>query len=167
VIRFKKQSIEEFTLKIEKLEQQIEELLTSDPGLKTSSDLLKSIVGVGPVVATTAIIKTANFTLFPNARKFACYCGTAPFEHSSGKSIKGKTRISHLADKTMKTLLDQAAKTAIQHDPELKAYYQRRLEAGKGRRSTINIVRNKIIYRMFAVISRGEPYKKMTTEQAA
>ena len=167
LIRLKKQTIEEFTLKIEKLEQEIQELLDQEPSLKSSSELLQSIVGVGPVVATTAIIKTGNFTLFANARKFACFCGTAPFEHSSGKSIRGKTRISHLADKNMKTLLDQAAKSAIQHDPELKAYYQRRLENGKGRRSTINIVRNKIIYRMFAVIVRGTPYKQINPASAA
>lgn len=167
LIRLKKQTIEEFTLKIERLEQEIQELLDQEPSLKSSSELLQSIVGVGPVVATTTIIKTGNFTLFANARKFACFCGTAPFEHSSGKSIRGKTRISHLADKNMKTLLDQAAKSALQHDPELKAYYQRRIEKGKSRRSTINIVRNKIIYRMFAVIGRGTPYKKINPATAA
>jgi transposase len=167
LIRLKKQSIEEFTTKIEKLDQEIKNLLEQEPALKTSADLLKSVVGVGPVIATTAIIKTGNFTLFDDARKFSCYCGTAPFEHSSGKSIRGKTRISHLADKNMKTLLDQAAKSAIQHDPELKRYYLRRIETGKGKRSTINIVRNKIIYRMFAVIKRGTPYKKIDPAIAA
>jgi transposase len=167
LIRLKKQSIEEFTTKIEKLDQEIQNLLDEEPALKTNSDLLQSIVGVGPVISTTAIIKTGNFSLFANGRKFSCYSGTAPFDHSSGKSIKGKTRVSHLADKTMKTLLDQAAKSAIQHDPELKAYYQRRIQAGKGRRSTINIVRNKIIYRMFAVISRGTPYIKINPAKAA
>jgi transposase len=167
LIRLKKQAIEELTNKIDKLDEEIQQLLDNEQALKTSSELLQSIVGVGPVISTTAIIKTGNFTLFGDARKFACYCGTAPFEHSSGKSIKGKTRISHLADKTMKTLLDQAAKSAIQHDPELKAYYQRRIQKGKGKRSTINIVRNKIIYRMFAVIGRGTPYKKINPMTAA
>ena len=113
---------------------------------------------MGDVVATAAIIKTGNFTRFDNARKFACYCGTAPFEHSSGKSIRRKTRISHLADKEMKTLLDQSAKTAIQHDKELKSFYQRRIAIGKSKKSTINIVRNKILYRMFAVIKRQTPF---------
>src|SRR5207249_1700630 len=117
--------------------------------------LLQSIIGVGPVLALAVIIKTRNFTLFATARKFSCHCGCAPFAHTSGTSIRGKTKVSHLADKHLKTLLDLAAKTAIQHDKELKAYYQRRLEMGKSKMSTINIVRNKIIYRMFAVINRG------------
>ena len=67
----------------------------------------------------------------------------------------------------MKSLLEQAARSAIQYDPELKAYYQRRIQHGKGKRSTLNIVRNKIIYRMFAVIGRGTPYKKINPVLAA
>ena len=78
------------------------------------------------MLALTVIIKTRNFTRFTNARKFACFCGTAPFEHSSGTSIRKKTRVSHLADKQMKTLLDLSAKSAIQYDKELREYYLKR-----------------------------------------
>jgi hypothetical protein len=58
----------------------------------------------------------------------------------------------------MKTLLDQSAKSAIQYDKELKSFYQRRIAIGKSKKSTINIVRNKILYRMFAVIKRQTPF---------
>jgi transposase len=105
-------------------------------------------------------LKTKNFTAFKDGRKFSCYCGSAPFDHSSGKSIRKKTRVSHLADKRMKTLLTLGARTAIQHDKELKAFYERRLLMGKSKNSTINIVRNKIILRMFAVINRQTPFVK-------
>ena len=77
----------------------------------------------------------------------------------SGTSIRGKTKVSHLADKDMKTLLDLAAKSAIQYDKELREYYLRRIAAGKSKMSTINIVRNKILYSMFAVINRQTPYQ--------
>ena len=120
--------------------------------------LLQSIKGVGKVVTLAVIIKTHNFTRFDNARKFACFCGTAPFEHSSGTSIKKKSRVSHLADKQMKSLLDLSAKSAIQYDKELREYYLKRTEAGKSKMSTINVVRNKILYRMFAVIKRQTPF---------
>ena len=150
--------IKSFAKQIKKIEAEIKELIKKEQIVNQNFQLLKTIKGVGDVVATAAIIKTGNFTRFDNARKFACYCGTAPFEHSSGKSIRRKTRISHLADKEMKTLLDQSAKTAIQHDKELKSFYQRRIAIGKSKKSTINIVRNKILYRMFAVIKRQTPF---------
>lgn len=145
---------------ISKMEAEMNDIIKNNPSLQQSHQLLQSIKGVGKVLATATIIKTKNFTRFTNARKFACYCGTAPFENTSGSSIKGKTRVSHLADKQMKTLLDLSAKSAIQYDKELRAYYLKRVESGKSKMSTINIVRNKILYRMFAVIKRQTPFSE-------
>lgn len=150
--------IQTLTLQIHNIEQEIEALVEQNPAIKNNYQLLQSIKGVGKVLALTTIIKTGNFTRFSNARKFACFCGTAPFENSSGTSIRGRTRVSHLADKRMKTLLDLSAKTAIQYDKELNQYYLKRTTNGKSKMNTINVVRNKILYRMFAVIKRQTPF---------
>lgn len=147
-----------FEQQIKKLENEIELSLAEDDALLQNYQLLMSIKGVGKVLALATLVKTENFSRFANSRKFACYCGTAPFEHSSGSSIRGRTRVSHLADKEMKCLLELSARSAIQFNPEMKAYYQRRLEEGKSKTSTLNIIRNKIIHRMFAIIKRQEPY---------
>jgi len=152
------QLIKNFDKQIEKLMAEIQTIIDEDQLLKQNFHLLQSIKGVGPILALTAIIKTHNFTRFANARKFACFCGTAPFPHDSGTSIKKKSRVSHLADKQMKSLLDLSAKSAIQYDKELREYYLKRTEGGKSKMSTINVVRNKILYRMFAVIKRQTPF---------
>ncbi|WP_175546101.1 transposase, partial [Flavisolibacter ginsengisoli] len=133
-------------------------LIESNSSIKQNQDLLLSIKGVGKVLSLETIIKTRNFSRFKKARKFACYCGTAPFPCESGTSLKMKTKVDSHADKRMKTLLDLSAKTAIQHDKELREYYLKRLEKGKSKMSTINIVRNKILYRMFAVVKRQTPF---------
>ena len=139
------QLIKNFDKQIEKLMTEIETIIDKDQSLKQNFHLLQSIKGIGKIIALTTIIKTHNFTRFANARKFACFCGTAPFEHSSGTSIRKKSRVSHLADKQMKSLLDLSAKSAIQYDKELREYYLKRTEAGKSKMSTINVVRNKIL----------------------
>ncbi|MFI5140240.1 MAG: IS110 family transposase [Sphingobacteriales bacterium] len=154
------QLIKNFDRQIEKLMTEIESIINEQEPLKQNFHLLQSITGIGKVVALVTIIKTHNFTRFANARKFACFCGTAPFPHDSGTSIKKKTRVSHLADKQMKSLLDLSAKSAIQYDKELREYYLRRTEGGKSKMSTINVVRNKILYRMFAVIKRQTPFSE-------
>lgn len=149
------------------IDEQIRDCIKkSDSSLLKNFKLLTGVKGIGPVIATTTLVKTKNFTAFKNARKFSCYCGSAPFDHTSGKTIRKKTRISHLADKTMKTLLTLGARTAIQHDKELKAFYQRRLAMGKLKSSTINIVRNKLISRMFAVIKRQTPFVPLQSNAA-
>ena len=152
------QLVKKFDKQIEKLMTEIETIIEKQEALKQNFHLLQSIRGVGKVVALVTIIKTHNFTRFANARKFACFCGTAPFPHDSGTSIKKRTRVSHLADKQMKSLLDLSAKSAIQYDKELREYYLKRTEGGRSKMSTINVVRNKILYRMFAVIKRQTPF---------
>lgn len=158
IITSHRRLIKDLTDQIKRIESEIKKVRAQHPSIGFNAKPLKSVKCVGEVVATATIIRTHNFTRFPSGRKFSCYCGTAPFEHSSGKSIRGKTRVSHLADKEMKYLLDRSACSAIQYDKELKAFYERRLAMGKSKQSTINIVRNKIIYRMFAVIKRQTPF---------
>jgi transposase len=166
VIEGQRRLITELSKQIKNLERQMRELLGKPGSIADNFRLLTSIIGIGLIIGVTVLIKTKNFTRFTNRKKFSCYCGSAPFEHSSGTSIMKKTRISHLADKTMKTLLTQAAKTAIQHDKELKSYYQRRTKIGKSKRSTMNVVRNKLIHRMFAVIKRQTPYINQKLKRA-
>jgi transposase len=151
---------------LEKTRQEIEKAIESDESMKVNYDLIRTIPGVGPVVATNMIIYTANFTSFTDPRKFASYCGVAPFDNTSGTSIRKRTKVCHLANKVVKRLLDLAAKSAIVYDPELRMFYQRRVAEGKNKMSTINIVRNKILHRIFAVIKRASAYQK-NYQQAA
>lgn len=156
-----REMIKSFDQQIENYEAQIADIVKADKSMDQNYRLVQSIKGVGKVLALATIVKTQNFTRFTDARKFACFCGTAPFENTSGTRIKGRTRVSHLADKGMKTLLDLAAKSAIQFDPELKQYYSRRTAAGKPKMSTINVVRNKLLYRIFAVVKRQTPFEPL------
>lgn len=160
------QTVNVLNEQIQALDQEMEYTIMSADRLYANYQLIKTIKGIGPVVARNTIIKTHNFERFTNARKFACFCGIAPFEHTSGTSIKGKARVSHLADKEMKRLLDLSAKSAITSDPELKEYYHRRLEMGKSKMATINIVRNKLVGRIFAVIKRQTPFVVYEKEAA-
>jgi transposase len=147
--------------KIRDVEVLIKDLISSNTSLSETARLLRSIKGVGLIVAAYMISCTQNFTRFNNFRKFNCYAGLAPFKHESGTSIKGRSRVSHLANKKAKTLLNLAASCSIQHDPEMKQYYQKRVAEGKKKMSCLNIIRSKIVSRMFAVIKRQSPYQPL------
>ena len=105
------------------IEQELKELINSDKSLMTNYKLLTGIIGIGLVNATLMLLYTNNFKGITDARAFACYCGVAPFEHSSGSSVRGKTRVSKMANKKIKAELSNAARSAVIHDPELKLYY--------------------------------------------
>ena len=150
--------IDSLTKQILKIEECMYEIIDTNETLKEQFDLILSIKGVGNQTALNMIVITNGFTKFKTSRHFASYSGIAPFSNSSGTSIRGRTKVSNLANKRIKTLLDLAAKVSIQYNPEMKTYYHKRLEEGKSKMSTINIIRNKLLSRIFAVISRKTPY---------
>ena len=145
-------------VQITKIEKELDRLIEQDPELQIIYRLLVSIKGIGAVTARFMIVHTVGFTAFKSWRKFASYCGIAPFPNRSGTSIRGRTKVSQLANKEGKTLLNLCAGSAIQCNPEMKAYYTRRIDAGKNKMSTLNIIRNKLLARAFAVVVRGTPY---------
>lgn len=150
--------IKHFDAEILKVEQIIDELLKSDKELQKQYSLLTSIKGIGPQISLYLIACTNGFTKFENARKFASYIGVAPFPHQSGTSIKGKMKVSQLALKKINALFEMGARSAIQHDIEMRLYYQRKVAEGKEKESVINAVKNKLTLRAFALIKRGTPY---------
>ena len=58
----------------------------------------------------------------------------------------------------MKKLLHLAAVNASYYDPELHEYYCRRLSEGKSGMTILNIIRNKLVARVFAIVKRASPY---------
>lgn len=159
IVSSMKHLMEVLAQEIKETEKAIKELIRSDESLQTNYNLAHSVIGIGFATAVHLLIATENFTRFTDVRKLICYCGVAPFEHSSGTSIKGKVRVSHLANKKLKSLLTMAAISAIQHDPELKAKYEQKVKEGKAKMSVINIIRAKLIERVFAVIKKQKPYE--------
>jgi len=143
---------------INKVDEAMMQIINSDEELSRIYSLITSIRGVGFVTSALMIAVTDGFRRFHNSRKFATYSGIAPFPYQSGTSIKGKTKVSQLANKKLKSILSLCAISAIRYNRELKAFYLKKISEGKGKRSVINIIRNKIVARIFAVIRRGTPY---------
>lgn len=157
ILEIQNKLIKELNTQVKRIENQIKQVIISDTELKKIYDLVTSVKGVGLILGTTMMVYTNCFSAFNDWRKFACYCGIVPFPFQSGTSIRGKKKIHHLANKRLKALLSNAACTSIQFNPEMKAYYLRRLQEGKHKMSTQNIIRNKIVARIFAAVQRGTP----------
>ena len=62
--------------------------------------IITSVNGIGFVTASYILVTTNEFININNPKKYACYSGVVPFEHSSGSSVRGKTRVSQMANKT-------------------------------------------------------------------
>jgi transposase len=141
-------------------DQQIEAILEKDKQLSHQAKIVTSIPGFGKVIASKLIIATHGFTQINKARSLACYAGVAPFEHRSSTSIKGKTRVSHFANKELKKMLHLAALVTIRKGNIMHDYFNRKVAQGKNKMSVINAIRNKLIHILMACINNNTIYQK-------
>ena len=142
---------------VEAIEDEMAQTIETDEQMRANYNLLLSVDGIGIVNAINTIIATRNFEMFDNARQYASYIGVAPFEHTSGTSVRGRTHVEPGA-KMLKADLTGAVRSCINHDKEIRKYYERKIAEGKAYGVVANAIKFKLLLRMFAVIKRGTPF---------
>jgi len=152
--------IEAMEKSVKEFDARIEALLESDVVLARQTEIVKSMPGFGQVISSKLIQVTQGFTRLNTPRQLACFAGVAPFEHSSGTSLKGRTRVSHLANKDLKKMLHLAALVTIRKGNVMHAYFQRKVAEGKNKMSVINAIRNKLIHILLACLKNDTIYSK-------
>ena len=155
-----KKTIEAARKEAKAIEKRILEIISGDPSLARLYKVVTSVQGVGFVTATSLIIATDEFKSINDPRKLACNAGCAPFEHSSGTSVRGRNKVSHKANKQLKSLLHMCATSALKAEGEFKVYFERKIAEGKNKFVVINAIRNKIIHRVCACVREDRLYTK-------
>ncbi len=154
-----KKSIATMKEELDKLDKEIQALIESDPNLAEKYKYATSVRCVGFVAAAYLIVYTNGFSRFDSAKQLASYAGVAPFEYSSGTSIRGKTKVHPMANKTLKTVLHLCAVSSVRHNPEMVAYFQRKVSEGKNKMLVLNAIRNKVLNRVFACVRDRKEYQ--------
>jgi len=159
-----KKSITAIEKELKSIDSKILKAIAMDEELQHKYELAKSVKCVGFVAATYLLVVTNGFKRFETAKQLASYAGIAPFEYSSGTSIKGRTKVNHMANKKLKTVLHMCAVSSVRHNPEMKRYFVRKVGEGKNKMLVINAIRNKIVGRVISCVSNNRAY---TLEYAA
>jgi len=155
-----KKSLDALKGDLRKVDTRIRQVIKADKRLKRLFRIILSVPGIGSVTAVQIITITNEFKNIADPRKFACYSGIVPFKRGSG-TLSFKPRLSTFANKRIKSLLHLCALNAIQHDAELKAYYERKTGTEKKNKlSVINAIRNKIVQRVFACVKQDRLFQK-------
>lgn len=143
------------------VEARIRSLWSADEQLKNLMDIITSVPCIGELTSLHILIATNEFRNISAPKKFACYAGVAPFPFKSGTSVLRRTRVSHIANKKMKALLQTCAMLSVRFVPEMKAYFVRKTEIEKKHKMLVyNAIRSKLILRVFACVRQQRAYQK-------
>jgi transposase len=118
--------------------------------------ILQRVPGIGRLAGLTLLLELGNIRRFRNAEQFDSYLGLTPSEHSSGDSVK-KGSLTGMGHTRLRTLLIEAAWTAIRQDPVLLQKFQR-LSVGKSKCKAIVAVAKSLANRIRRVLLNQEPY---------
>lgn len=156
-----KELIAFFNRKIKEVEKVIKEFISKHRVIKRIYELLVSVPGIGPVIAQRFMFVTQCFQKFKSWRELACYIGTAPFENSSGTSIKRKPRTSKKRFAPFKADLFQGASSVSTREGQIfYAYYQKMIQANNHHFKVINNVINMILKIVFQIVKSDKPFEK-------
>ncbi len=103
---------------------------------------LMELPGVGPVVAARVLADVGDVARFANRNRFASWTGTAPLDASSGEQTRH--RLSRAGNRRMNRMIHIAATTQIRLDTEGRAYYRRKIAAGKTRMEAMRCLKRRI-----------------------
>ena len=141
------------------LETDIDESVRGSPAWREKEDLLASVPGIGKTIARTLIAELPELGSL-DRRKVAALVGLAPWTRQSGK-WKGKSFIGGgRAD--VRAALFLGAMVAARHNPELKAFRDRLVKAGKPKLVALVATARKLLTILNAIIRDQQPWRTQT-----
>jgi len=141
---------------LDSLDGDIDESVKGSPIWREKEDLLVSVPGVGPTIARTLLAELPELGAL-DRRKIAALVGLAPWTRQSGqwrgKSFIGGGRAS------VRATLFLGAMVAARHNPDLKAFRDKLVAAGKPRLLALIAVARKLLVILNAIIRDSKPWR--------
>ena len=144
---------------LDDLDDDIDKMVKGSPLWREKEDLLSSVPGVGPVIARTLMAEMPELGSL-DRRQIAALAGLAPWTRQSGK-WRGKSFISG-GRAVCRTVLFIGALVAAKHNPDLRIFRQRLIDAGKPKMSVTIAVARKLLTILNAIIRDNKPWSQKT-----
>ncbi len=143
----------------QRLTQEALAIIQAHPRLRKWAAHLVSVKGIA---TTSAIRLLAELAVLPDdmaARQWVAHAGLDPRHFESGTSVKKPTRISKTGNKYLRAALYLPALVAIQHEPNVKAFYEKLLARAKKPMQAIVAVMRKLLHAIYGMFRHGRDFE--------
>ena len=146
---------EYLTVQLIRISKKVVELARSNKYSK-KVQLLKSVPGIGTLVAIEMLVELQDVKRFSSADKLAAYIGLTPSEYSTGQYVR-HGRITRCGNKRVRTCAVEACWILITKDHRVRAKYDKLKRMKGAKRAIIAIARN-LMVRIRRILLNNEPY---------
>lgn len=120
---------------------------------------LQTIPGIGPVTAAALQALLADVEKFPTAKHFISYIGLSPVIRESGKSVKGKVRMSKMGDAYIRAVLYMPARSACLRSRAFRDWARKKMQAGKPPKVVYAAMMRRLATFAYYVVRNDEDFK--------
>ena len=110
--------------------------------IKTTGTGLLDLHGIGPSGAARLLVEVGDITRFPDRGHFASWTGTAPIDASSGDRVRH--RLSRGGNRQVNMVLHIMATVQLRNPTEGRAYYDRKIAAGKSSNEAMRCLKRRL-----------------------
>jgi len=139
----------------DRVEEALSKAITADDAAARKAELLRTVPGIGPVVASVLITDLPELGTL-NRHQVASLAGLAPHPQRSGTSQRGDHIRGGRA--CVRTALYMAAVSAVRCNPVFKTFYKRLIDEGKPKKLALIAVARKLIVLANAIVRMGKPW---------
>jgi transposase len=129
---------------------------------KETIDRLRTVPGVGPIVACTTVAVLADVRRFPSAKQVASYAGLVPSTNQSG-TRDHHGHITRRGSSELRSMLCEAAQHSRRPDHPLHAHFQR-ICFKRGYKMAIVTVAHRLSRILFAMLRDGTEFSTASVE---
>lgn len=141
--------------RIEHLRDQALTLIGQHGALLQAFELLVSIKGIAEASAISILGEIVVLPADMTVRQWVAHAGLDPRHVQSGSSIHKPARISKAGNKYLRAALYMPALVAIQHEPNVAAFYDKLVASGKTKMQANIAVMRKLLHAIFGMLKHG------------
>jgi transposase len=158
-----REHIEWLEQRLDKVDGDLRDHLKRSPVWRERDDLLRGVPGVGPVLSVTLLAELPELGTL-DRRQIAALVGVAPIARDSGR-FHGKRAVG-VGRGQVRAALYMGALVATRHNPVIKAFYQRLVDAGKPKKVAVVAAMRKLLTMLNSIIKHRTPWQVPTAVQA-
>lgn len=138
-----------------RVDRELHEAVRESETWRANEELLRSVPGVGPVLARTLLAELPELGTLPR-RRLCALVGVAPFNRDSG-TFRGKRQVWG-GRAPVRAALYMGALVATRHNPLIREFYERLLAAGKPKKVALVACMRKLLSILNAVMRDRVPW---------